>query len=293
MRSVTARTPIRERLEASWRTRQSLLCVGLDPDPDRLPAGITRDCDGIAGFCRAIVEATASFASAFKPQAAHFAAVGGEQNLADLIGYIHHRYPDVPVILDAKRGDIGSTAQRYAQEAFERYDADVVTVNPYLGEESVRPYLEWPGRGVAILCRTSNPDSAWLQCHGGPEPVYLRVAEAAARWNSSDNVWLVAGATYPHELAAIRARVGAMPLLVPGIGAQGGDLAAVLEAGLDPNGAGLLINASRSILYASSGPDYEVAAATAAASLCDEIRAMRSGMMADRRAALGIDPTPR
>ena len=247
-----------------------MLCVGLDPVAERLPLEFLRKPWGFRDFCCAIVDATASEVCAFKPQAAHFAAVGAEDQLAEVIAYIHARYPDVPVILDAKRGDIGATAEMYAKEAYERYGADVVTVNPYPGPESLAPYLAYPGRGVALLCRTSNPGSAWLQGHPESEPTYLRVAEAAAGWNEHGNLMLVAGATYPEDLARIRAVAATMPLLVPGIGAQGGDLRTVLEAGLDARGQGLVINASRSVLYAGTD-NFALAAREAAVRLRDSI----------------------
>ena len=214
-----------------------------------MPQPFARSPTGLRDFCCEVVEATADLVCAFKPQAAHFAAEGTEDQLAEVIAYIHQGWPHIPVILDAKRGDIGSTAALYAKEAFERYDADAVTVHPYLGEEGVLPFLKDPRRGVALLCRTSNADSAWLQGYPAAEPLYLRVAEAARRWNRNHNLMLVAGATYPEELARIRKAVDDMPLLVPGIGAQGGDLQRALQVGLDGAGQGVLINASRSVLY--------------------------------------------
>ncbi len=267
-----------------------MLCVGLDPDPSRLPSSLSKEPDGLQKFCRRIVDATAEYVCAFKPQVAYFAASGREDDLASLITYIHEHHPAIPVILDAKRGDIGSTARLYAQEAFARYAADAVTVNPYAGEESVLPYLEYEDRGVIVLCRTSNAGSDWLQTYPQMypemEPVYLRVADAAARWNTNGNVMLVAGATFPEELGAIRARVGDMPLLVPGIGAQGGDLRSVITVGCDSRGAGLVINASRSVLYASDGPDFAdsfaEAAANAAREIRGEIRNLQSELAPDR-----------
>ena len=217
-------------------------------------------------FCCALVDATAGAVCAFKPQAAHFAAQGAEDQLAETIAYIRQCHPQLLVILDAKRGDIGSSAERYAREAFERYRSHAVTVNPYLGEESVAPFLKFPGRGAALLCRTSNPGSDWLQCHPPEDPPYLRVARAAAEWGKAGGLMLVAGATYPVHLARIREAAGSIPLLVPGVGAQGGDLQAVLDAGLDENGQGLVISASRSIIYAP-GEDFAAAAETAAAAL--------------------------
>lgn len=266
--AVSKRDPFIDQIRKGWEMRRSLLCVGLDPDPDRLPDSYlkraNRDDEGLIAFCRDIVDATADQVCAFKPQIAYFAARGLEDQLAELIRYIHERHPGVPVILDAKRGDIGDTARLYAMEAFERFDADAVTVNPYLGEESIAPYLEYQDRGVIVLCRTSNPDSAWLQQYPEQgEPVYLRVAAKASLWNRTGNVMLVAGATYPEELGRIRDLVGDMPLLVPGVGAQGGDLEAVLRAGADSQGQGLIINASRSVLYADPEHPKEGAARAA------------------------------
>ncbi|MFU8817903.1 MAG: orotidine-5'-phosphate decarboxylase, partial [Pseudomonadales bacterium] len=213
----------------------TLLCVGLDPDQDRLPDHLARSSEPLFEFCRGIVDATADLVCAFKPQIAYFSARGAEAELARLITYIHEQHPQIPVILDAKRGDIGATAQLYAMEAFERYDADAVTVNPYLGEESIAPYLAYPGRGVILLCRTSNADSAWLQAYPPENPLFLRVASAAREWDNG-HLMLVAGATYADDLRRIRAAAGDMPLLVPGVGAQGGDLASVLAVGVDSRG---------------------------------------------------------
>jgi orotidine-5'-phosphate decarboxylase len=261
-------------LRDRWDRADSMLCVGLDPDLARLPEVIGTGPGACLAFCKAIVDATADLVCAFKPQIAYFAAEGREAELAELIAHIHTRHPTVPVILDAKRGDIGDTARLYAIEAFERYGADAVTVNPYLGRESVEPFLAWPDRGVIVLCRTSNPGSGWLQNHPAEAPVYLRVAEAARDWNVHGNLMLVAGATYPEDLRHIRAAIDDMPMLVPGVGAQGGDLAAVLENGCDARGRGLVINASRAVLYASGGADFAVAARAAAVELRDQIRSL-------------------
>ncbi len=277
---MVAVSSFHDRLRQAWADSGSLLCVGLDPVRSRLPSPFKQAPSGLRDFCCAIVEATADFVCAFKPQAAHFAAEGAEDQLAEVISHIHKGWPDKPVILDAKRGDIGSTAAFYAKEAFERYDADAVTLNPYLGEESVRPFLQHPGRGVAVLCRTSNPGSAWLQTTPEEAPAYLRIAAAAREWNRDGNVMLVAGATYPQELARIRITVGDMPLLTPGIGAQGGDLEQILRAGLDAHGRGMLISASRSILYpevdmdavcVGVARDFAAASRMAAERLHDEI----------------------
>jgi orotidine-5'-phosphate decarboxylase len=269
-------------LRDRWDRAQTLLCVGLDPDLARMPAGIGKGPGAFLSFGKAIVDATADLVCAFKPQIAYFAAEGRESELVALITYIKDRYPAVPVILDAKRGDIGDTARLYAVEAFERYGADAVTVNPYLGQESIQPFLAWPNQGVVLLCRTSNPGSGWLQNHPPSDPLFLRVAAGAREWNVHGNLMLVAGATYIEDLRQIRATVGDMPILVPGIGAQGGDLAAVLQSGRDSQGRGLVINASRSILYAGAGTDFAIAARAAAMALRDEIRQLQVEFTPDR-----------
>lgn len=258
-----------ERLEAAWCRADSLLCVGLDPDPSRLPARYARTADGMFDFCRAVVGATHDLVCAFKPQVAHFAAHGAEAQLADLIAWLHERHPDVPVILDAKRGDIGSTAERYAAEAFVRYGADAVTVNPYLGVDSVMPFLKYAGRGVIVLCRTSNSGAADFQeALIDGVPLYEHIAGRAAReWNAHGNCLLVVGATWPDAMRRIRERAGDMPFLVPGVGAQGAGVADVVRAGRTADGTGLVISASRSVLYAGSGDDHAHAARLAAAAL--------------------------
>ena len=266
-------------LSRSWTTTDSLLCVGLDPDPRKLPLKLRGHPGSVFTFCREIVDATAGLACAYKPQAAYFHAQAAEDDLAEVIRHIHQTQPGVPVILDAKRGDIGPTAEQYACEAFSRYGADAVTVNPYMGSDALEPFLRDPRKGVFVLCRTSNPGAADFQSLITPDGrrLFQVVADRAAQtWNTAGNVGLVIGATWPAELADARGRVGPMPILGPGIGAQGGDLEAVLRNGLDANGAGLLINASRSILYASEKDDFAAAAREAAATLGREIRALRS-----------------
>lgn len=225
-------------------------------------------------FCQAIVDATAHLACAFKPQIACFAAERAEDQLLALIGHIRSQHPGIPVILDAKRNDIGATAELYAREAFAVYEADAVTVNPYLGWDALAPFAEWPGHGAFVLCHTSNPDAAWLQEHPPDDPAYLRVAELAAG-RDNGNLGLVVGATFPEPLGAVRARAPTLPLLVPGIGAQGGDIEAVFAHGVDANGAGLVVNAARSILYASGEADWRQAAARAATALRDQMRRAR------------------
>jgi orotidine-5'-phosphate decarboxylase len=269
-------------LVQAWQRNDSLVCVGLDPEPARFPAALRDDPDAIFTFCRAIVDATADLVCAFKPQIAHFAAHGAENALQRLIAHIHENHPGVPVILDAKRGDIGSTAKNYAVEAFDRYGADAVTVNPYLGRDSVQPFLDRADKGVIVLCRTSNPGAHDLQdllisdeSRGG-RTLYQHVADTVARdWNANGNCALVVGATYPQELADVRSRVGDLPLLVPGVGAQGGDVAAVVRNGKTMHGTGLMISSSRAILYAGDGDDFADAARAVASALRDEINRHR------------------
>jgi orotidine-5'-phosphate decarboxylase len=268
----------RTELSACWARSDSLVCVGLDPEIERFPAHIAAQPSPIFQFNKAIVDATADLVCAYKPQFAHYAAYEAEDQLERTIEYIHRTHPGVPVILDSKRGDIGNTAERYAIEAFERYGADAVTVNPYLGGDSLEPFLRREDRGVVVLCRTSNPGARDLQDLevAGGRRLYHAVAEmAATRWNSRGNCLLVVGATYPRELAEIRRIVGEMPLLVPGVGAQGGDVAQVVLNGQTADGTGLMVSSSRSILYASTADDFAAAARSAAAALRDAINAHR------------------
>ncbi|HEX3842762.1 MAG TPA: orotidine-5'-phosphate decarboxylase [Steroidobacteraceae bacterium] len=266
-------------LAASWSRSDSLVCVGLDPELERVPGQIADQPSPIFQFNKAIIDATADLVCAYKPQFAHYAAYEAEDQLERTIEYIHRAYPGVPVILDSKRGDIGNTAERYAIEAFERYGADAVTVNAYLGGDSLEPFLRRQDRGVVVLCRTSNPGARDLQdlaIGDGGRRLYHVVAElAASRWNTRGNCLLVVGATYPQELAEIRRIIGEMPLLVPGVGAQGGDVAQVVRNGQTAAGTGLIISSSRGILYASRGDDFASAARAAALSLRDQINAHR------------------
>ena len=267
-----------EKLRNRWHSANSLVCVGLDPDPARFPEAFIDDEDALFSFCRDIVDATAGFACAFKPQIAYFAAHNdGEAQLQRLIAHINGCFPDIPVILDAKRGDIGSTAAQYAVEAFERYGADAVTLNPYMGRDSADPFLQYNDRGCVFLCHTSNPGACDFQeLDVGGEPLYQRIARTiAGEWNADRNCALVVGATFPEELKVIRGIVGDMPLLIPGIGAQGGDVEATVRNGKTADGTGLVINSSRGILYASSGAGYADAVADAARSLRDEINRYR------------------
>ena len=268
-----------QQLQSAWASQGSMLCVGFDPDPKRLPPSLQGNAEGIYEFCREIADATADLVCAFKPQFAYFASQRAEAQLEKLIKHLKDKYPHIPVILDSKRGDIGSTADQYALEAFDRYGADAVTVNPYMGFDTIEPYLKHTGKGVIVLCRTSNPggsDLQFLNVAPNGEPLYLHVAKLAAQeWNGSEQISLVVGATFPEEIAKVRAIVGDMPLLIPGIGAQGGDIDATVSAGkiTGKPGAGMIINSSRAILYASSGADFAQAARAVAMSTRDALRA--------------------
>lgn len=268
-----------DKLNAAWSRNDSLLCVGLDPDVERFPAHLRAHPDGIVEFCTAIVDATADLVCAFKPQIAYFAALGAEAQLEAICRHVRERYPHIPLILDAKRGDIGATAHQYAREAFDRYGADAVTVNPYMGFDSVEPYLAWADRGVIVLCRTSNAGGSDLQfLDVGGQPLYQHVARLVAQqWNKNGQCALVVGATFPDELAQVRAIVGDMPLLVPGIGAQGGDIEATVKAGRTAAGTGMMINSSRAILYAQpqGGEDFAAAARRVALETRDAINRQR------------------
>ena len=261
--------PFTEQLQAAERRNDSLLCVGLDPEPARLPGAWRGDASRIFDFCAAIVDATHDLAIAFKPQIAYFAAHRAEDQLERLIHHIHRVAPTVPVILDAKRGDIGSTAALYAQEAFERYQADAVTLSPFLGFDSIAPWQRHAGKGLFLLCRTSNPGGSDLQAQrllgadGAPgDLLYEHIARlAAGPWNQGGQLGLVVGATFPAELARVRALAPTLPLLIPGVGAQGGDAAATVRAGWRSKGAGpVAISSSRAVLYASAGADFAAAA---------------------------------
>ena len=267
-----------EQLERAWDVNGSLVCVGLDPEIERFPPQVVDQASPIFQFNKAIVDATADLVCAYKPQFAHYAAYEAEDQLERTIDYIHRTYPGIPVILDSKRGDVGNTAERYAIEAFERYHADAVTVSPYLGGDSMEPFLKYEEKGVIILCRTSNPGAGDLQdLEVAGRRLFHVVADLAARrWNTRGNCALVVGATYPRELAEVREIVGNMPFLVPGVGAQGGDVAQAVRSGQTAAGAGLVISSSRGILYASSGEDFVSAAREATLKLRDQINASRA-----------------
>ena len=262
-------------IEQAQDKNQSLVCVGLDPISEKIDAlGVD-----LLSWLKAIVDATAAHVCAFKPQIAYFAALQAEAELSQIIQYIHTKYPDIPVILDAKRGDIGSTAEQYAEEAFRRYQADAVTVNPYMGGDTIEPYTRFKDKGVVVLCKTSNAGSGELQnlTLANGRTLFQEVAHKASNdWNKHHNVLLVVGATYPEELAQIRQTVGDMPLLIPGIGAQGGDVEATLKAGLRDDAKGLIISSSRGIIYAGdSKENYAQAAEQACIELKNTINQYR------------------
>ena len=267
-------------LGAAERQNNSMLCVGLDPEPAKFPAALKGDASKIYDFCAAIVDSVADLASAFKPQIAYFAAHRAEGQLERLMDHMRRTAPHVPVILDAKRGDIGSTAEQYALEAFERYGADAVTLSPFMGFDSVAPYLKYHGKGAFLLCRTSNPGGDDLQNQRlasieGQPLLYEHVARLAqGPWNLNGQLGLVVGATYPAEIERVRAVAPTLPLLIPGVGAQGGDAAATVRAGWRPSGP-IIVNSSRAILYASSGEDFAAAARREALKTRDTLNAAR------------------
>lgn len=273
-----ART-FQEKLREAQDRSNSALCVGLDPRTDRLPSTCRREAKPFLAFCRQVVDATADLVCAFKPQYACFGATGAFDELRALIAYIHDKHPGVPVILDAKRGDIGDVSALYAKEVFEVLDADAATVNPYLGWDAVEPFARVPGRGAIVLCHTSNPGSPWLQEFPEAAPVYLRVAERVAK-EDTGNLALVVGATFPEQLAAVRAKAPEVPFLVPGVGAQSGDLEAVFANGLTADGTGLVVSASRSVIFAGEGDGWTEGVTAAAASLRDDMRRARDAALA-------------
>jgi orotidine-5'-phosphate decarboxylase len=255
----------RAQLLAAQDRNGSMLCVGLDPEPARFPTAWAGDASKIFDFCAAIVGATLDTVCAYKPQIAYFAAQRAEEQLERLIAHIHAVAPGVPVILDAKRGDIGATAEQYAREAFERYRADAVTLSPFMGLDSIEPYMKWAGKGLILLCRTSNPGGSDLQSQMllDGELLYERIARlAAGEWSAqrgAAQLGLVVGATYPAEVAQVRALAPTLPLLIPGIGAQGGDAEATVRAGWRSDGP-IIVSSSRAVLYAGAGADCASAA---------------------------------
>ena len=270
-----------EMLQGAQQRNRSLLCVGLDPEPTRFPAGMKGDPARIFDFCARIVDATGDLAIAFKPQIAYFSAHRAEAQLEQLMRHMRDSFPHVPVILDAKRGDIGSTAEQYAREAFERYDADAVTLSPFMGFDSVQPYLKYAGKGAFLLCRTSNPGGDDLQNQrlasiAGQPLLYEHVAGLAqGPWNLNGQLGLVVGATYPAEIERVRALAPTLPLLIPGVGAQGGDAVATVKAGWREDGP-IVVNSSRAILYASNGKDFAQAARREAMRTRDVLEAARA-----------------
>ena len=271
-----------EKLRAAQTRNRSLLCVGLDPDPAKFPQSMRGDASRIFDFCARIVDATADLVIAFKPQIAYFAAHRAEDQLERLLAHIRDVAPAVPVILDAKRGDIGATAERYAREVFERYAADAVTLSPFMGFDSIEPYLKYEGRGAFLLCRTSNPGGDDLQNQvlrdepGQPRLYELIAKLASGSWNTNGQLGLVVGATYPQEIERVRALAPNLPLLIPGVGAQGGDAKATVQAGWRPD-APIVVASSRAILYASPEVDFADAARREAERTRTELQAARRG----------------
>jgi len=255
-----------DQLAAAQRANDSLLCVGLDPEPGKFPGTWKGDASRIHDFCAAIVDATKDLVIAYKPQIAYFAGNRAEDQLERLMSHIKRVAPNVPVILDAKRGDIGATAEQYAREAFERYQADAVTLAPFMGFDSVEPWLRYGDKGVILLCRTSNPGGSDLQAQrlASGDLLYEHIAKLAqGPWNTTGQLGLVVGATFPGEIARVRELAPTLPLLIPGVGAQGGDAQATVQAGWRPD-APIAVNSSRAVLYAASEGDFAAAARQAA-----------------------------
>lgn len=267
------------KLRGAWAKNDSLLCVGLDPDVEKLPEHIKNLPDSLFLFNKAIIDATADLVCAYKPNSAFYEALGpdGIIQLKKTTDYLHETHPDIPVILDAKRADIGNTNNGYVSFAYDYLGVDSITLHPYLGGEALSPFLDYADKGVIVLCRTSNPGAAEFQdlvIDG--QPLYQHVAKTVAdTWNKNNNCLLVVGATYPEEMKIIRDIVGDMPFLVPGVGAQGGDIEAVMKAGIDSQNQGMIINSGRAIMYASSGEDFADAARTEAIKTRDEINKYR------------------
>ena len=266
-----------EQLRGAQQANDSMLCVGLDPEPAKFPVRWQGDASRIFEFCAAIVDATRDLVCAFKPQIAYFAAQRAEEQLERLIAHIQRVAPGVPVILDAKRGDIGATAEQYAREAFERYRADALTLSPFMGLDSLEPYLRFEGKGLILLCRTSNPGGSELQALplAGGGLLYEHIARlAAGPWHAAGRIGLVVGATFPDQLARVRELAPTLPLLIPGVGAQGGDARATVRAGWRPGGP-IIVSSSRAILYASAGDDFAAAARRVAQATRRQLNAAR------------------
>jgi orotidine-5'-phosphate decarboxylase len=261
-----------ERLHVAARVNNSWLCVGLDPDPSAIPTGVAIDA-----FLHGVVDATRDLVCCFKPNLGFFEALGlpGQRLLRELRAIIP---AEIPLLIDAKRGDTPQTMQAYARAIFDDLDADAVTVNPYLGGDSLEPFFAYPDRGVFVLCKTSNPGAGEIQdlVVNDSEPLFLHVARRATTWDTHGTLGLVVGATYPQDVAAVRRVAPRAPILLPGVGVQAGDLERSVHAGLDAHGGGTIVNASRSVLYASSGADWQTAARAEAVHLRDAINTARA-----------------
>jgi len=267
-----------EKLFHRWKSSHSLLCIGLDTDLEKIPQVLRSEKYPLFAFNKAIIDATHDLVCAYKPQIAYYSAFGAENQLEMTMQYLRATYPEIPTILDSKRGDIGSTAEMYAKEAFERYKADAVTVNPYLGGDTLEPFLSRADKGIIVLCKTSNPGSGEIQSikTDDGEEIYKKVAYLSQnRWNLNNNVCLVVGGTYPDELKKVRKIAPDIPILVPGVGTQGASIKAIVKSGMADDHAGLIINSSRSIIYASYEADFAEAAAEKAKSIRDEINRYR------------------
>jgi len=269
-----------DRLNRTARSNTSWLCVGLDPDPALVPPDLKSDdaSEWVPRFLAGIVAATRDLVCCYKPNLAFFEALGmpGQRALRSVLELIPD---DIPVLVDAKRGDTPQTMQAYARAIFEDLDADAVTVNPYLGRDSLEPFFSYPGRGVFVLCKTSNPGAVEIQdlLVEGAEPLFLHIARRAVTWEQHGTLGLVVGATFPADVAAVRKIAPRAPILLPGVGAQAGDLERSVQAGVDADGGGAIVNASRTILYASAGSDWQSAARAAADRLRGAINAVVSG----------------
>lgn len=246
----------RQKLENIIKKNNSLLCVGLDTDSAKIPQFFSKFADPFFEFNKTIIDNTSDLVCSYKLNIAYYASQGinGLNSLLKTIVYIHDHYTDIPVILDAKRADVGHTSEQYAKEVFDVFKCDGVTVNPYFGFDSIEPFLQYKDKGIIVLCKTSNPGSSEIQnLKINKKPLYIKVAERIAVWNKKyGNCLLVVGATYPRELKKIREIAPEMFLLIPGIGAQGGDLEATLQAGLTKNKSGLIISSSRGIIFAAN-----------------------------------------
>ncbi len=265
------------KLQHAWEKNDTLLCVGLDPNWEKLPPHLKDNPDAVFEFCKQIIDATHDLVCAYKPQIAYFAGLSAEDQLQRVCDYIRKNYPEIPIILDSKRGDIGSTAEMYAHEAFARFQADAVTVNPYMGHDSAQPFLNYEDKGVVLLCRTSNPGAGDIQdLDVDGAPLYERVASMISNsWNNAGNCCIVVGATWPKQMERLRAITGDMPFLVPGVGAQGGDVKSLVEAGQTADGTGLMINSSRAVIFAGNDEKFADAARAVAIETRDLINRFR------------------